>query len=123
MNSQTSLVAEQVRLKQWAGMISACQSRPAGMTVSEWCSQNGLTKANYYYRLRRVREAFIDSYDDSQPSFVELSVIPDRAGNDGLDGARAAAVIRHPNGLSVELNDGISKDALKNIIEVFAYVQ
>ena len=55
MNTQTSLVAEQVRLKQWAEQIKECQNRPADMKVDTWCTQNGLTKANYYYRLRRVR--------------------------------------------------------------------
>lgn len=29
MSSQTSLVAEQVRLRQWAAQIQECQSRPA----------------------------------------------------------------------------------------------
>ena len=28
--------------------------------MEEWCSQQGITKANYYYRLRRVREACLE---------------------------------------------------------------
>ena len=50
MSSQTSLVAEQVRLRQWAAQIQECQSRPADMKVETWCSEHGITKANYYYR-------------------------------------------------------------------------
>ena len=57
MATQTSLVAQQVRLKQWAEQIKECQNRPEGMDVKTWCTQNNITKANYYYRLRRVREA------------------------------------------------------------------
>lgn len=34
MSSQTSLVAEQVRLRQWATQIQECQSRPADMKVA-----------------------------------------------------------------------------------------
>ena len=49
MSSQTSLVAEQVRLRQWAAQIQECQSRPADMKVETWCSEHGITKANYYY--------------------------------------------------------------------------
>lgn len=56
MSSQTSLVADQVRLRQWAAQIQECQSRPADMKVETWCSEHGITKANYYYRLRRVRK-------------------------------------------------------------------
>ena len=57
MKSQTSLVASQVRLQHWAEQIKDCQNRPEDMDVKTWCDQNGLTKANYYYRVRKVREA------------------------------------------------------------------
>lgn len=33
MNTQTSLVAEQVRLKQWAEQIKECQNRPVNILV------------------------------------------------------------------------------------------
>lgn len=71
MNTQTSLVAEQVRLKQWAEQIKECQNRPADMKVDTWCTQNGLTKANYYYRLRRVWEACLTACENEGASFVE----------------------------------------------------
>ena len=46
------------------------------MKVETWCSQNGITKANYYYRLRRVREAYIETTtQSSETTFVELPVI------------------------------------------------
>ena len=60
MATQTSLVAQQVRLQQWAEQIRDCQSRPKRMDVETWCAQNNLTKANYYYRLRRVREVCLE---------------------------------------------------------------
>ena len=55
MSSQTSLVAEQVRLQQWAAQIQDCKNRPADMKVETWCSEHGITKANYYYRLTRIQ--------------------------------------------------------------------
>lgn len=60
MGSGTSLVAKQYRLQQWAVQVRECQNRPADMTVQEWCAAHGLTKADYYYRLRRVREACME---------------------------------------------------------------
>lgn len=72
MNTQTSLVAEQVRLKQWAEQIKDCQNRSADMKVDTWCTQHGLTKGNYYYRLRRVREACLTACENAGASFVEL---------------------------------------------------
>ena len=51
MNTQTSLVAEQIRLQQWVDQIRDCQNRPSDMKVDAWCREHGITKANYYYRL------------------------------------------------------------------------
>ena len=64
MKSQTSLVASQVRLQHWAEQIKDCQNRPEDMDVKTWCDQNGLTKANYYYRVRKVREACLSVCED-----------------------------------------------------------
>lgn len=63
MSSQTSLVAEQVRLQQWAAQLQDCKNRPADMKVETWCSEHGITKANYYYRLKRVRKACLEVYN------------------------------------------------------------
>lgn len=60
MSSETTLAATQFRLQEWAAQIRACQNRPDGMSVAHWCACNGLTKANYYYRLRRVRKACLE---------------------------------------------------------------
>lgn len=73
MATQTSLIAQQVRIRQWAEQIRACQNRPAVMDVDTWCVQNNLTKSNYYYRLRRVRKACLDQIPAAEsPAFIEL---------------------------------------------------
>ena len=36
MATQTSLVAQQVRIRQWAEQIRSCQNRPKGMDVGEY---------------------------------------------------------------------------------------
>lgn len=47
MSTQTSFVAEQFRLQQWANQIKDCQNRPSDMKVDAWCQEHGITKANY----------------------------------------------------------------------------
>ena len=64
MISETSLAARQCRLREWAAQIRECQNRAQGISIIEWCSRNGLTKANYYYRLRRAREAFLEQFPE-----------------------------------------------------------
>ena len=57
MDSITTMTARQCRLQEWTEQIKSCKNRPQGTSVEEWCSLQGITKANYYYRLRRVRMA------------------------------------------------------------------
>ena len=74
MSSETTMVAEQCRLQEWAAQIRDCQSRPAGMTVVSWCACHGITKANYYYRLRRVRKACLENIREEMPAQQMVSV-------------------------------------------------
>ena len=68
MNSATTAVAVQYRLKEWAEQIRECQNRPAGMSVVDWCASHGFTKANYYYRLRCVRQACLENLPPEAPA-------------------------------------------------------
>ena len=68
MSSETTVAAEQCRLQEWAAQIRECQRRPAGMSIVSWCACHGITKANYYYRLRRVREACLETIREEMPA-------------------------------------------------------
>ena len=77
MSSETTIVAEQCRLQEWAAQIRDCQSRPSGMSVVSWCACHGITKANYYYRLRRVREACLKTIQGKMPAQQVVPVEPE----------------------------------------------
>ena len=65
MKSHASLVAQQTRLGEWAELVKDCQKRPQGMKIDEWCQLHHITKASYYWRLRKVREAFLETAGNS----------------------------------------------------------
>ena len=77
MSSETTIVAEQYRLQNWAAQIRECQNRPAGMSVVDWCACHGITKANYYYRLRRVRMACLEELQEQHPQQPIIPVKPE----------------------------------------------
>ena len=77
MSAETTMMAEQYRLREWADQIRDCQSRPSGMSVVSWCACHGITKANYYYRLRRVREACLETM---QGEITAQQIIPVQPG-------------------------------------------
>ena len=68
MGSATTAVAVQYRLKEWAEQIRECQNRPAGMSVVDWCATHSITKGNYYYRLRCVRQACLENLPPEAPA-------------------------------------------------------
>lgn len=131
MATQTSLVAQKVRLQQWAEQIRDCQSRPKGMDVETWCAQNNLTKANYYYRLRRVREVCLEQVQETDSAaFVELplptavsSESPRVPGTVISDGTVPVIRIRNTKGLSAEIFSGVSPEMLCHLIEAFSHVE
>lgn len=65
MKTETSIVARQYRLMEWAEQIRDCKSRPSGMSVAEWCSMHDITTANYYYRFSQVRKACLEQVQET----------------------------------------------------------
>ena len=122
MSSQTSLVAKNYRLQQWAAQVQDCQNRPEGMLVEDWCRLNNITKANYYYRLKCVRKACLDSMPDAPSGFVELpapsDTLPVHKNTSGE--LSVSAVIHTRNGLSIELYDSASADFIQKLLGVTA---
>ena len=48
-------VKKEAKLVQWAEMVRS--RNESGLTVTDWCKQNGINLKTYYYRLKRVRQA------------------------------------------------------------------
>ena len=123
MNTQTSLVAEQIRLQQWADQIRDCQNRPSDMKVDAWCREHGITKANYYYRLRRVRAACLNLCDPS-PSFVELTApaesIPAKV---SYTHSSVAAALHTKNGIAIDIYNDASLEFLRNLIGAASHAE
>ena len=126
MTTQTSLVAEQVRLQQWAEQVRDCKNRPSGMDVETWCAQNNITKANYYYRLRRVRKACLDQMQTEQSDFIELPIPSEEnisVGTDNVSVPVPAIRIKTKEGVSFEVFSNTSTEVLKYLIKVVTHAE
>ncbi len=119
MNSATTVVAVQYRLKEWAEQIRECQNRPAGMSVVDWCASHGITKANYYYRLRRVRQACLENLPPEAPA---QQIVPvntcllqqeTQSGN-GMQQGLSVSV----NGFSIHVTESTSMPLFAAVLEV-----
>lgn len=47
-------VKKEVKLAEWAEMVKS--RNESGLTVTDWCKQNGINLKTYYYRLKRLRQ-------------------------------------------------------------------
>ena len=121
MSSQTSLAAKSCRLQQWAVQINECQNRPKTMTVDEWCDQHAITKATYYYRLKCVRQAYLDSAETPVTEFVEMP-IPNEV--DNSRGQSCVSAVLHINqSFSIDLFDTASTTFIKNLLGAINHAQ
>ena len=121
MKSQTSLVAQQTRLNEWAEQIKECQNSPQGMKIDEWCQMHGITKANYYWRLRKVREAFLEVADIT-PTFVELPT-PVPIETTASINPKVVAILKGTNHLTLEITDQVSPSFLNALLGTMNHAQ
>ncbi len=103
MEAKTTALAairQDVRMQEWSAQIEAQQA--SGLTVQQWCIENGIKPKTYYYRLKKVREQYIDS----APAIVPLNV------------SQQSADIRiEKNGLQISLPANISPDTLLDLVQ------
>jgi len=72
MRAQT--VARMVRLQSWAAQINECQQ--SGLSVRQWCEENGINMKTYYNRMTKVREAVLEDMEnkDNEKEFTKRSL-------------------------------------------------
>ena len=59
MNVQDTV--RNIQTQVWAQQVWECQQ--SGLTVRQWCEENGIGIKTYYYRRKRVREELLDSME------------------------------------------------------------
>ena len=119
MNSATTAMAVQYRLQEWAEQIRECQNRPAGMSVVDWCASHGITKANYYYRLRRVRQVCLENLPPETPTQQIVPVPPcllHQETQDDTDARPGLSV--SVNGLSIHVTESTPMPLLAAVLKV-----
>ena len=74
--SKTTLVTQQVQLQEWFQMMQESKGRPQQIPLDEWCKENyGISAAGYYYRVRKVKEAYLDQVSEEKLQ-ENLAIVP-----------------------------------------------
>ena len=113
----------QHNLKKWAAIIKECRS--SGMKILQWLEINNISKDQYYYWQRKLKETCIDTLERQAATFVELPVTKEVPASTELTVTHTvcknnsiAAVIK-TNGVTFEITNTAAPDFIKNLIEAF----
>lgn len=89
------------RVEVWGQRIAAC--RNSGMTIREWCSQEGVSEKTYYYWQCKLYQMVAE-----ESSFVEISATPVSSCN----GVVATVQI---GGMSASVHPGADEQTLASL--------
>lgn len=110
---QVTKVRKYIKREQWKTLIKECQS--SGMTVTAWCSLNGICEQTYYRNLKKLREELCENLPTSVDvpempvAFKKLEVMSP------LSDTKAAVIIRLPNA-TLEINEGASQQTVQAVL-------
>lgn len=120
MKTNESKVARQYRIQQWAELIKACNNRPADLSIKDWCNQNDITPANYYYRLREVRKVYLAAFPQEQEAQQLVPISMDLTSGSSTQEAAIEIMV---NDVRIRVTDHTSPELLSMVMQVAANVK
>jgi hypothetical protein len=102
MASELQKYCGNVDLAEWNVMVKAC--RESGMSVRDWCGQNGIPQSTYYTRQRKVFAAMKE--ETSQGGFYE----------DHSERTAGPAAVLHFGEVTVDVYSGAGEETVRSIL-------
>lgn len=118
MMDKVALVKSQMKLERWRQIIADCQA--SGLNVKHWCSQNNISKDQYYYWLRKIREMTVDNMTAIEPvssAASNISFKPLQVGS-----ALTTSLTVHLPQATVEIPDGASQETVEAVLRALKSV-
>ena len=120
----------QHNLKKWVAIIKECRS--SGMKILQWLEINNISKDQYYYWQKKLKETRLDTFERQAATFVELPVTKEVPASTELTVTHTvcknddsyfkdnmiAAVIKTSR-VTFEITNTATPDFIKNLIEAF----
>ena len=114
-----SKVTHQVKLDHWTALLK--EQKSSGLSIKEWCSQNDISRDQFFYWKRKLKESVLES---NLPDIVPIALPVDPTGCTTCTTHLTPEV---PNtdflaritiqGVSIELGSGASEQLISGIIK------
>ena len=114
------------QLERWKLLIN--ERVNSGCKVKDWCDSNGLSKDAYYYWLREIRRANIETALENLPtqvqqtSFVEISK-PEEQQPIELGALSAPAAVIRNGTLQIDILQNASGNIIRELVKAVSDVQ
>lgn len=108
----TRLATQEIRIQQWAGIIRS--RNDSGMTVDEFCELNNISRNQYYYWLRKLKEHALER---SGFTFVELDE-PAEPKAAPVDAAMSNEIVISLGDTCITVKEGVSRHLLEMVVGV-----
>lgn len=122
----TRSIKRNYQLQQWRKIIQ--EQAASGLTIDEYCKQNGLSRNSYFYWLRLVRVDAVNAQQNSA-GFVELK-LPDHSNASvpcitpvSAPEQEYSQLTLSVNGVVIRVTDRTSSELLARTIEVIRHVK
>lgn len=106
MSSGLQVYNEQAKLAEWAQIVSRC--RGSGMSVRQWCQENGINISSYYKWQRKVYAA---AQAQQESRFVEVTPVQ-------LAAVGGVAVTVRIAGAELDIHSGADAATVEAVLRV-----
>ena len=90
--------------------------------MKDWCSQQGVNVASYYYRLTLVRKACLENIPSSD-TMQDIVAVPNELLANGQQTLKQSEVDISVNQIKIHVTNDTSPDLLRMVLEVDANVK
>ncbi len=103
------------QLQQWNVMVR--EQKESGLTVRQWCAEQGVAERAFYYRVRRIRQAACTAQEEAHP--IQLAEVPLAAASSASSPARLQIKLA---GGTVELSN-VDMDTMERVLRVMMHAE
>ena len=123
LSMDSTTLTRQMKLQQWTELIHT--RIESGLTVAQWCEQNSINPAKYYYWLKRVRQNTCDHLPavKSQTANIVAVDLEEPILENAYESEKSYVMRTSVNGIILEFTNDASTDLIHNSLKVFNYVR